>query len=446
MCLKNKCFQKRRGNHEGSYSFDEKRQQYRYRESYLTSNGIGKVKEFRAKKKADLRDKVKKWHEERKQGLDVQTNITVKSWIQEWLTLKQPTIRARTFYDYQKVMQRYVIPSIGHIRLARLTVADCQQMLNSYTTTLSAGTINDIRRRLKVMIRAAVDQGLIVKDVAGMTKPIYQKKKRIIALSEQEAQRLLDVLDSWDCYIEKAGVPETVSGRYNRHAVQVMIYLALYSGCRLGELLGMAWKQVNFTRKTITITQSLSQMSSKCIIEDVKTKSSFRKIELPESIMLKLKHWKHEQLVYAKQIANLYDNSLDLIFSNSGGKPINSSNFYLRYWKKLVKMAELPEGVTFHSLRKTHATLLLRAGVNIKVVSERLGHSSTSVTANIYSALLPDMQSQAVQALDQIFTKGERENTKENAAAMRAQSNGKAEKSNGTSATSYSTTQENHGE
>ena len=97
------------------------------------------------------------------------------------------------------------------------------------------------------------------------------------------------------------------------------------------------------------------------------------------------------------------------------------------------------ENVTFHSLRKTHATLLLRAGVNIKVVSERLGHSSTSVTANIYSALLPDMQSQAVQALDQIFKKGEMESTKENAAAMLAHNNGGAEQSEGTSATLYST-------
>lgn len=98
------------------------------------------------------------------------------------------------------------------------------------------------------------------------------------------------------------------------------------------------------------------------------------------------------------------------------------------------------ENVTFHSLRKTHATLLLRAGVNIKVVSERLGHSSTSVTANVYSALLPDMQDQAVQALDKIFKKGEEmENAKEKAVAMLQHNNGGAEKSEGTSATSYST-------
>ena len=238
------------------------------------------------------------------------------------------------------------------------------------------------------------------------------------------------MLDHWDAHIEESGVPETVSGRYNRHAVRVMIYLALNSGCRLGELLGMSWKQVNFAQRTISITQSLSQAGGRWLIEDVKTRSSFRKIDIPDSMMQMLRQWKEEQSAYAAQLANLYDRNLNLLFSNSWGKPINSSNFYQRYWKKLVRWADLRENVTFHSLRKTHATLLLRAGVNIKVVSERLGHSSTSVTANVYSALLPDMQDQAVQALDKIFKKGEKmENAKEKAVAMRQHNNGKAEKS-----------------
>ena len=433
-------FQKRRGNHEGSYSYDESKQLYRYRESFISAEGKRKAKDIYSKTKSDLRRKVKQWHKERKAGLDVQTNLTVKSWIQKWLILKKPTIRPRTFYDYQKCMERYIIPAIGNIRISRLTVADCQGMLNSFTTTLSAGTINDIRRRLKVMVRAAVDQGLIAKDVAGMTKPIHQRKTDVVALSESEVQKLFDVLDHWDARIEESGAPETVSGRYNRHAVRVMIYLALNSGCRLGELLGMSWKQVSFAQRTISITQSLSQAGGRWLIEDVKTRSSFRKIDIPDSMMQMLRQWKEEQSAYAAQLANLYDRNLNLLFSNSWGKPINSSNFYQRYWKKLVRWADLRENVTFHSLRKTHATLLLRAGVNIKVVSERLGHSSTSVTANVYSALLPDMQDQAVQALDKIFKKGEEmENAKEKAVAMLQHNNGGAEKSEGTSATSYST-------
>lgn len=290
------------------------------------------------------------------------------------------------------------------------------------------------------MVRAAVDQGLLARDVAGMTKPIHQRKRQIIALSEQEAQRLLDVVDRWDFIFDgQRNTPEPKSHRYNRQVARVMIHLALTSGCRLGELLGMSWKQVNFSRKTITVSQSMSQVNHKYIIEDVKTRSSFRKIELPDSMTTLLKSWKKEQTAYAKELRNLYDDSLDLVFTNCWGRPINPSNFYLRYWKKLVRLADLPEGVTFHSLRKTHATLLLRAGVNIKVVSERLGHSSTSVTADIYSALLPDMQGQAVQALDQIFKKGEMENTKENTAAMLAHNNGGAEQSSKTAAHLYST-------
>ncbi len=422
--------QKRRGNHEGSYSYDERRNLFRYRESYTAADGKQKVKELRARNKGELRRKIKKWHEERDAGLDIQENLTVKAWIEKWLALKKPTIRQRTFSDYKRIMETKIIPVIGHIRIAKLTVADCQEMINSYAATLSPETVNDIRRRLKVMVRAAVDQGLLARDVAGLTKSIHQRKKPIIALSEEEVRRLLDAADHWDDCIHR-DTPETVTQTYNRHAVRVMVHLALNSGCRLGELLGMSWKQVNFRQKTIHITQSLSQTSGRCMIEDVKTRSSFRKIQLTDEMTDRLREWKKEQAAYANLLGELYDSSPGLVFANGWGKPMNSSNFYQRYWNPLLKLAEMPENITFHALRKTHATLLLRAGVNIKVVSERLGHSSTSVTANVYSALLPDMQGEAVQALDKILKKGDMENEKkqENTVVVLQHDNGKTAKS-----------------
>jgi len=399
----------RRGNHEGSYCFIPKLQSYRYREYYKAPDGTSQIKQIYSRDLKSLRSKVRNWHKVRDSGLGDNASLTVKAWIEKWLVLVKPTIRLRTYDDYCRVLRSKVVPVIGKKRLMYLSVMDCQELFNSYVDQLSPVTINDIRRRLKVVLGAAVEQGLLRQNVASLTRPIHEPKKEVIALSEKQVESLVKALDEGLYVFPDKDKPykENISQIYNKSVCRVLVHLALDTGCRIGELLGLTWSCIGLNGRSngqIKIIHSLSSTSEGVKLEDVKTKSSCRVVKVPDSTVQLLQEWKNEQDRYKDVLQNLYDRTYDFVFTNAFGRPVSLTNFYRRYWKKLIHYVGLPDKYTFHCLRRTHATLLLKHGVNIKVVSERLGHSSTSVTANVYAGLLPDMQNQAVDAWNAIFS------------------------------------------
>lgn len=397
----------RASNHEGSYYYIEKSKIWRYRESYIDAENNSKIKEIRDKSRAKLKEKVQRWKSEMQQGVYSNDSLTVEKWAKTWLTLIEPTIRQRTLDDYTRVITKKILPKIGKKKLKLLTSIDCQKMLNDYAhEELSPTTVNDIRTRLKVMISAAYQQGLITKDIGKLTKPIKQQKKEIIALTQEQAQKILEIAKTGS-YISgfekfRSSISTT---KYNIDCTYNILSIALNSGARIGEIFGLTWNNVNFSQNTIYICQSLSRTSAGLQIEDVKTNHSRRILKMPIKCMKELHKWKKEQEEYAQNLGNLYDIKQHLVFTNSFGKPINFSNFYNRYFNKIKNAADIPKEITFHSLRKTHCSLLLQAGVNVKVVANRLGHSTTAITEDIYQAILPGMQDHAIEALDNIFKK-----------------------------------------
>ncbi|MBQ5344847.1 MAG: tyrosine-type recombinase/integrase, partial [Acidaminococcaceae bacterium] len=109
--------------------------------------------------------------------------------------------------------------------------------------------------------------------------------------------------------------------------------------------------------------------------------------------------WKKQQREYGKSVGDKYENKLDLLFTSISGVPVRYDNFRGRQWANMMSMAELPPGCTFHSIRHTHATQLLRAGVNIKVISQRLGHASVAFTLRVYAHVMPDQDRTAADAM-----------------------------------------------
>ena len=225
------------------------------------------------------------------------------------LTLVKPTVRLRTYDEYFRVLNTKVVPIIGNKRLMYLTVMDCQELINNYIGRLSPVTINDIRRRLKVVIGAAVEQGLIRTNVASLTRTINEPKKEINTLSEGEVKSLLQALDEGHYVFPDKDKPykENISQVYNKSVVRVLVHLALDTGCRIGELLGLTWSCVGLkgrTRGQIKIIHSLSSTSEGVKLEDVKTKSSFRVIKVPDSTVWLLQEWKNEQERYKGLLKN----------------------------------------------------------------------------------------------------------------------------------------------
>jgi integrase len=179
----------------------------------------------------------------------------------------------------------------------------------------------------------------------------------------------------------------------------IVFLLAIYTGMRQGELLGLRWSDIDFEKRTIHIQQTLSH-DGKELRPHAKTKSSIRSVAISQETISALK--KHRNLIkQEKMFLGSEYRDHDLVICTSLGTPVNPRHIN-KVWDHFLKKIDVPK-ITFHDLRHTHASLLLKQGTHPKIVSERLGHSSIQMTLDTYSHLLPNMQETAAQGLDQML-------------------------------------------
>ncbi|MED0671623.1 site-specific integrase [Aneurinibacillus aneurinilyticus] len=163
------------------------------------------------------------------------------------------------------------------------------------------------------------------------------------------------------------------------------------TGMRQGEILGLSWKDVDLDKGLLYVTQTLPH-NGKNIIVGAKTKTSIRSVALSSSTIKALKE--HQN--------NTDTNPSGLVVCSTTGTPVNPANLR-REWLKLIKLAEVPQ-IRFHDLRHTHASLMLKQGEHIKVVSERLGHSKIQMTLDTYTHIMPNMQKEAASRFDNLIS------------------------------------------
>ena len=182
-----------------------------------------------------------------------------------------------------------------------------------------------------------------------------------------------------------------------------LFHLALYSGARRGELLALRWQDVDLIAGQLSISRSLSQSKDKSFyFKQPKTKTSRRTIALSRSAILVLKQHRESTEHQRSRLGQIINDS-DLIFSQTlDNRPLRPATVS-KAWESEIKKAGV-KVIRFHDARHTHASLLLKAGVPLKVVSERLGHSSIAITADIYSHILPGMQEAAAQRFDELIS------------------------------------------
>lgn len=162
-------------------------------------------------------------------------------------------------------------------------------------------------------------------------------------------------------------------------------------------------ERYDFENSCLFIRRSLAHVIGKgAVFQSPKTKNSVRRVLLMSEDVESLRNYQQWQKNLSEELGDKFAGH-GLVFTSPFGEPISPTNFIRRYFKPLLKKCHINENFTFHGLRHTHATLLLQQGVNPKIVQERLGHSSIKVTMDTYSHVLPDMQKQAVDALQGIF-------------------------------------------
>lgn len=179
---------------------------------------------------------------------------------------------------------------------------------------------------------------------------------------------------------------------------------ALLSGMRPEEFLAIQWKDLDFERSTAQVRRALARHKGNWSFEQPKTAKSSRIVDLPEPLMRKLLSHKRKQNEVRLAIGPAWQN-FDLVFCSEIGTPLSIPNLTYRYFRPILLRAGLPQ-IRLYDLRHTHATLLLIAGVNPKIVAERLGHSTIVQTLNTYSHVIPSMQKQSTDKLTEMLYSG----------------------------------------
>lgn len=188
-----------------------------------------------------------------------------------------------------------------------------------------------------------------------------------------------------------------------RSSAYFRLYLAaITTGMRQGELLALRWQDVDLIRGTAQVRQTFYRLGKEHLFKEPKSDKSRRSIPLPSFMVEELLTLREEQEKQRQIFGDAYEDH-DLIFCQADGKPLHAQNIVRRDFKATIKKAGLPV-IRFHDLRHCHATILLHHGVHPKVVSERLGHSGIAITMDIYSHVLPGIQEQAVQILQNMLS------------------------------------------
>jgi integrase len=367
----------KRANGEGSI---HQRKDGRWASSI--SVGRGKRQHFLGHSRAEVAKKLTSALAEQEKGtLVTGPRQTVSQFFKQWLNAVRPSLRPRTFVRYEQFVRLHVVPDLGTLTLTKLAPQHLQQL---YTSRLDAGlsptTVNHLHALIHKALSNAVRWGAVNRNVADLVDPPRPSHFEIATLNGEQARAFLDVAAS--------------------SRLEALFVLAVTTGMRQGELLGLRWRDVDLDTRTLQIRGSMQATSDGLRIMEPKTAGSRRQVALSKQPVDALRRHRVAQAAERLRIGAAWENN-ELVFATEAGRPITASGLR-RVFEPLLKRAGLPR-MRFHDLRHTSATLLLGRGVHPKVVSEMLGHTRISTTLDLYSHVSMTMQQQAAEAFDAIL-------------------------------------------
>ncbi len=325
--------------------------------------------------------------------------ITVGGWLDGWLetAIKPPNRRLRTYETYKSVVEAHLKPRFGSLRLQALTPLHVQAYFTDMAAQLAPATLEQHYMVLSAAVKAAVRQGYMATNVVGL---ILNKPH---ATDDPE-----DVLENvWEA--EEARKFLEAARQFGPQAA-AFYALALDSGARKGELCGLKWEDLDLERGEVRIVRTLVKPGPKPVFGPVKNALP-RTIPLnKETVALLRRHRANQAEIKLRNGEHYHDHGL--VFAKEWedrtwrgdflGDPLQLNNLGQRQYAKIVKAAGVRR-IKFHGLRHTCATLLLKAGVPVKVVQERLGHRKIETTLNVYAHVLPSMSADATAKLEAIL-------------------------------------------
>ncbi|MCU7388615.1 site-specific integrase [Bacillus sp. ST24] len=298
----------------------------------------------------------------------------------KWLERRKREIRYSTYKTYNQVLDTHILPYLGNIKISKVN----QRLLNSfvdeqYEKGYSKNYISKQIAVLKLILNFAVEEGYLKHNPAKKLKKQEEKNTVTSYWTEEEAKTFLATARTSPYY--------------------AVYLIALATGLRKGEILGMRWDAVDFENSRIYVKQILTNDGKKLEI-GAKTENSLRSVEVSQNIMEELKSIKQRFNDKECLLKGAFSEN-NLVISSSKGTPINPRNIG-RNMDLIIQKSGVRR-ITFHSLRHTHATLLMEKGINMKVVSERLGHADIRTTMNRYTHVGQTLQKEAAEMMGSLI-------------------------------------------
>jgi integrase len=317
------------------------------------------------------------------------SRLTLALFLEKWLAdYARQNVAAKTFERYAELLRHHVIPILGHYLLPKLDPLHIQTLYSMLLENgrrdgkggLAPQTVVHCHRVLRKALKQAVKWQLLIRNPAEAGDPPRAEHREMNTLHEQEVATLFDAV------------------RGTR--LELPFVLAVTTGLRRGELLGLRWRDVDLEKETLAVRQSIEQTKNGLTFKEPKTRRGRRVVALPNVAVEALRRHRTEQAKRRLALGAAYEDQ-GLVLTRLDGRPMDPAETS-KAFARVVARTGLRR-VSFHGLRHTHATLLLRANVHPKVVSERLGHATVGVTLDTYSHVLPDMQEAAARKLDGVL-------------------------------------------
>lgn len=355
---------------------------------------------------AQAKEKLQEHLADAERGIDTtQGKMPLAEWLDAWLeSYAKPVVGPSTFSNYYSNIQKHIKPYFGKTLLREVTTHKIQVFYGHLSTcaridgkagALSPNSIKKIHMVFKMALQHAANNGLIVRNPALNVKlpKVRPKEMRVLSLDEQNK-------------IERAALESDIRNAFG-------VYLCVNTGLRLGELLGLQWKDIDWAQKEIAVRRTLGRYvafgedgrpdGTQILIGDTKTFSSRRRVPITADMVDKLAKFKAKQDAAKKAAGPAYKDD-DFLLASDLGK-----YYEPRYYEELFYGLMEQEGVekgNFHCLRHTFATRCIEAGMDIYVVSKLLGHTNPTTTLNRYGHLLPDHRAASIEKLEEYMKNG----------------------------------------
>ena len=372
----------KRANNEGTLYFREDRKRW-CAQVCLDGRRLTKY----ARTQAECRDWLKETIKKIDHGLTYDgMQVTLEDFVATWLDGKDLSRAPRTVFQYRKMASDHILPALGKMRLQEIQPIHIRQL---YTRKKAEGrgprTLQYMHAVLHCALEQAVREGILGRNPADAVERPKVAQSEFKILTEEQCHQFLH-----------AAVESPYEALFN---------LALTSGMRQGELLGLKWADLDWEKGTLMIQRQLQRVEHRGLsFVPPKTKAGRRTIKLGTGMLEKLASHKRQQEKIKADAGERWKEN-DLIFPSTLGTPLDSFRVSHQF-KKLLKKNGLPD-IRFHDLRHTSISFLLDMGIPVNTVQQRSGHSKASVTTDTYGHSMSHSQDEAAQRIDAMLLPAE---------------------------------------